>query len=246
MTSGLSDDDGRSAPRRLRVIGVARDVRVQSLREVIDPKFYFPGGRSWLEVRIDRDPGSVLKAVRKAIGAADGELAIEKAQTLDQTLAMQNAQPRLIAQLASGFGLLALVLAAAGVYGLLSYELERRTHEIGIRMALGARRGQVIGMILKEAGLMIVLGVVTGFAATAISARLLATQLHGLNAAVPRWSLARYEHVDSATQLYGLSATDPLTIGVATIVLCSFGLLAAYLPAARAARMNPVRALRHE
>jgi predicted permease len=246
VTSVLSDDDGIGVWRRLQVIGVAKNVRVQSLRGTIDPKFYVPGGESWLEIRTADDPGRVLNTVRKAIFAVDGKLTIQSAKTLKQMLSMQDAQSRLIAQLATGFGLLALVLAAAGIYGLLSYELGRRAHEIGIRMALGAHRRQVIAMILKQTSFMIFAGVATGIAATAACARMLATRLYGFEAAGPRWSLARYEHVDSAIQLYGLSAMDPMTIGVAVGVLCGFALVAAYLPAARAAQTDPVHALRNE
>ncbi len=246
VTSVLSDDDGKSVRRRLRVVGVAKNVREQSLRGTIDPKFYVAGGGSWLEIRTTGNPGSILNAVRKVIFAVDGKLTIQSAKTLAQVLTVQNAQSRLIAQLATGFGLLALILAATGVYGLLSYELGRRTHEIGIRMALGADRRRVMAMILKEAGFMIFAGVVTGMAATAACARMLAARLYGFGAAGPRWSLARYEHVDSATQLYGLNAMDPATIGVAVGVLFGFALLAACLPAARAARMDPVNALRDE
>jgi len=246
VTSVLSDDGGNSVRRRLQVIGVAKNVRAQSLRGAIDPKFYVPGGASWLEIRTAGNPGRVLNAVRKVIFAADGKLSIQSAKTLEQLLSMQNAQSRLIAQLATGFGVLALILAATGVYGLLSYELGRRTHEIGVRMALGAPRRQVVAMILKEMGFMIFAGVVTGIAATAACARILSARLYGFDAAGPRWSLARYEHVDSATRLYGLSAMDPVTIGVAVGVLCGFALLAACLPAVRAARMDPVHALRVE
>jgi putative ABC transport system permease protein len=101
-------------------------------------------------------------------------------------------------------------------------------------------------MILKEAGLTITLGVAFGVAATIVTARLMATQLYGLNATGPRWSLANYQHVDSATQLYGIRAMDRLTIGVAIGILAAVALIAAYVPAARAARVDPVNALRHE
>jgi ABC-type antimicrobial peptide transport system permease subunit len=242
----FSDDDGKDIPRRLQVIGVAKNVRVQSLRGTIEPKFYVAGSGPWLEIRTAGNPSRVLNAIHKAILAVDGKLAIQDAKTLKQMLSVQSAQPTLIAQLATGFGVLAILLAVTGIYGLLSYELGRRTHEIGIRMALGADRRQVISMILKETGFMTFTGVVTGIAATAVCARMLAAQLYGFDATVPRWSLASYEHVDSATQLYGLSAMDPLTIGVTVGVLCGFALLAACLPAARAARMDPVLALRDE
>jgi predicted permease len=246
LTSVLSDDDGKSGQRRLEVIGVAKDARVQSMRGAIDPKFYVPGGGSWFEVRTTGDPNRLLNAARKAILVVDSDLAIQKAETLSHTLEMQNAQPRLIAQLATSFGVLALALAVIGIYGLLSYGVARRTNEIGIRVALGADRRRITGMILKETGFMIAVGVIAGLALTATGARLFSTQLYGLNAAGPRWSLARYEQVESATQLFGLTAMDPLTIGIVMGILCSFGFIAAYLPALRAARVDPVQALRNE
>jgi predicted permease len=236
----------------MEVVGVAKNARVHSLRGNIDPKFYAVGDQSddWgsvtFEVRTTGDPDRMLSTVRKTILAVDANLPIESARTLSQLVEEQNAQPRLIAQLCTIFGILALVLAATGIYGVLSYGVARRTNEIGIRMALGAGKRQVIGMILKEAGLTITLGVAFGVAATIVTARLMATQLYGLNATGPRWSLANYQHVDSATQLYGIRAMDRLTIGVAIGILAAVALIAAYVPAARAARVDPVNALRHE
>jgi hypothetical protein len=246
VTTVLSDDDGQSVRRRLQVIGVAKNVREQSLRGTIDPKFYVPGTGSWLEIRTAVSRESLLPAIRKVIFAVNGRLSIRRAKTLIQAVSLQDAQSKLVAQLASTFGLLALILAATGVYGLLSYELGRRTHEMGIRVALGANRRQIMAMVLKDAGFMTFAGVIAGIAVTAGCARILAAQLYAFHAVGPRWSLARYEHVDSAIQLYGLGAMDPVTIGVAIGVLSGLVLLAACLPAAQAARMDPVHALRDE
>lgn len=246
VTTTLSDEAGRSVQRRLEVVGVAENARVQSLRGDIDPKFYVPGGGRWLEVRTASDPSRFAGAVRKVIFGVDNQLSIRGIHTLEETLSEQTAQSRLIAQLAGGFAVVALMLAATGVYGLLSYELARRTNEIGIRMALGAQKRQVLTMIFKETQLMMIAGVVLGIAGTAVIARILASQLYGLNTAGPRWSLARYEHVDSAVQLYGVAAMDPLTIGAAAICLLAIALLAAYLPAKRAAALEPLQALRDE
>ncbi len=113
-------------------------------------------------------------------------------------------------------------------------------------MALGACRRQIVAMILKETGFMILAGTVMGIAATAVCTRLLSSELYGLGAAGPRWSLARYEHVDGALQLFGLSAMDPWAIGAAVGVLSGFALLAACAPAARAAATNPAEVLRNE
>ncbi len=246
LTTVLSDDDGKSVKKRLEVIGVAGNARVQSLRGPIDPKFYFPGGGPWFEVRTTGDPQHWAQAVRRAILAVNPELAIQSIRTLRQTLRMQNAQSKLITELAAFFGVLALMIAAVGVYGLLSYSVARRTNEIGIRVALGADRKRILAMILKETAILIGTGVITGAAATFIGARLLATELYGLNAADPRWSLAQYERVESAARLYGVNAMDPVTIGAAAGILCVLGMIAGSLPAARAARVDPVNALRNE
>jgi ABC-type antimicrobial peptide transport system permease subunit len=133
-----------------------------------------------------------------------------------------NAQPRMVARLCSIFGIIALLLAATGLYGVLSYGVARRTNEIGIRMALGAGKGRVIQMILRETGIMIVLGVVAGVIFTAVGVQLI------------------------KSNLFGLSALDPLTVLSAVVILTAVALLAGYIPAARAARVNPTQALRHE
>jgi predicted permease len=246
VTTTLPDESGHSVQQRLEVVGVAGNARVQSLRGDIDPKFYIPGSGKWLEVRTASEPSRFARAVRKAILGVDSQLGIPGIHTLEETLSAQTAQSRLIAQLAGGFAVVALMLAATGVYGLLSYELVRRTNEIGIRMALGAQKRQVLTMIFKETQVMMIAGVMLGIAATSVIARILASQLYGLNTDGPRWSLARYEHVDSAVQLYGVAAMDPITIGSAAVCLLGIALLAAYLPAKRAAALEPLQALRDE
>ena len=128
----------------------------------------------------------------------------------------------MIARLCTIFGIVALLLAGTGLYGVLSYGVARRTNEIGIRMALGAGRSRVIIMILRETGSMILMGTVAGVAASAGVARLV------------------------RSQLYGLSAFDPATVAAAVVILAAVAMVAGYIPAARAARVNPTQALRHE
>ncbi len=250
ITSTLPDEQGNEVRRSMEVVGVAKDARVSSLRGAIDPKFYTPadqtGGPSWFEIRTASDPKRMLNAVRVTILAVDEDLSVQSARTLNELIDAQNAQPRLIARLCTIFAIIALILAAAGLYGVLSYSVARRTNEIGIRMALGADKSRVTGMILKETAFLVATGVMAGLGAAALSARLMTRQLYGLNATGPRWSLARYQHVDSATQLFGIGAMDPLTMGVAVSALTLIAFLAAYIPALRAARVDPVNALRHE
>ncbi len=234
----------------MEIIGIAKDARVHSLRGAIDPKFYAAAdqnsGAFSFEIRTAGDPNRIMNAVRRGVLAVDENLSISQVQTLSRKIDAQNAQPRLITELCTMFGIIALFLAAIGIYGVLSYNVARRTSEIGIRMALGADRNRITGMILEETGLMITAGLIAGVAASAAAARSLSAQLHGVNAAGPRWSLARYEHVDSATQLYGIGAMDLLTIAGTVGILVAIALIAAYIPAIRAAHVDPASALRHE
>lgn len=253
IASIFFNDNGKNMRRLpMQVIGVAKDARTTSLRGEIEPKFYAASEQAGalssvtFEIRTDGDPHRLTNAIRKTILQINGDLQIRNERTLREILNEQNARPRLIARLCTIFGAFALVLAAIGIYGILSFNVARRTNEIGIRMALGAQKRNIVGLIVRETSATIALGVIVGIAAAAISAQLLAVQLYGGNPTGPRWSLAHYEHVNNATQLYGVSAMDPLTIAIAIGLLVLVALTAAYLPAARAARIEPTIALRHE
>jgi predicted permease len=212
------------------VVGVARDARDHALKDDIPPRYYIPAGQglegpiSWatFEIRTAGAPAQTLEMVRKNILSINGDLSIAGARPLVENLDRTNQQPRMIASLCAVFGAVALLLAATGLYGVLSYGVARRTNEIGIRMALGAGRGSVIVMILRETGLMILIGAIAGMAASVAATRLV------------------------TSQLFGLSALDPLTMIAAVMILTTVALIAGYIPAARAARVNPTQALRHE
>ncbi len=128
----------------------------------------------------------------------------------------------MVARLCSIFGIMALLLASTGLYGVLSYGVARRTNEIGIRMALGAGRSRVINMILRETGIMIAIGVIAGVIFTAIGVQVV------------------------KSKLYGLGVLDPWAVLSAIVILIVVALIAGYIPAARAARVSPTQALRHE
>jgi predicted permease len=214
----------------LEVVGVAKNARDHRLRGDVPPRFYVPadqamyGPNEWafFEIRTAGDPEKMIEAARKAILAVNENLPVGSARPLVESVDRTNAQPRMVARLCSIFGVMALLLAATGLYGVLSYSVARRTNEIGIRMALGAGRGRVIQMILRETGVMIAIGVLAGVIFTAIGVQLV------------------------KSKLYGLGALDPMAITVAVVILGAVALVAGYIPAARASRVNPTQALRHE
>jgi predicted permease len=214
----------------MEVVGVAKNARDHGLRGDIPPRFYLPadqgmyGPNEWatFEIRTAGDPEQMISSVRKILLSVNEDLPVNGARPVVMSVDRTNAQPRMVARLCSIFGILALLLAATGLYGVLSYGVARRTNEIGIRMALGAGRGRVIKMILRETGVMIVFGVVAGIIFTAIGVQLI------------------------KTTLFGLGALDPATVVSAVGILTVVALIAGYIPAARAARVNPTQALRHE
>ncbi len=232
------------------IVGIATDTHASSLRGAIEPKFYAAadqnGGAFSFEIRTTADPNRLVSMVRRSILGSDEGLLISDMQTLGQKIDLQDAQPKLIADISTIFGVIALFLAAIGIYAVLSYNVARRRNEFGIRMALGAEPGRITGMILGQTGLVMVAGLIAGVIAAAIASHVLAAQLYGVNETGPRWSLARYEHVDSATQLYGIGAMDMPTIALTICILVASALIAAYIPAARAARVDPASALRQE
>jgi putative ABC transport system permease protein len=214
----------------MEVIGVATDVRDHRLRGEVQERFYVAAAQGdgpippsiYFEVRTIANPLHALSAVRQAILRVDANLPILDARAVSDLIDAQNAQPRMIARLCGIFGAIALLLAATGLYGVLSYNIARRTNEIGIRMALGAGHSSVIGMIFKETSIWIGVGMLGGIAAVFATTRLI------------------------ASRLYGLSALDPATIAIGLAILGMAALIASYVPAVRAARVNPIAALRHE
>jgi len=214
----------------MEVVGVAGNARDHGLRGQVPPRFYVPGDQGmdgpneWatFEIRTAGDPQLMLDTVRKTIVGADADLSPTKEHTLIESLESSMSQPRMIARLCAVFGTVGLLLAAGGLYGVLSYSIARRTNEIGIRMALGAAPGRVIGMVLRETAMVLAIGAALGIVLTVACARLI------------------------AGRLYGLSTLDPLTILSAIGLFAIVAAIAALVPAARAARVNPITALRHE
>jgi putative ABC transport system permease protein len=171
-------------------------------------------------VRAAGDPATVANSIRAAVWRVDRDQPVWRVRTMNRVLDEARGGPRLTVWLMTGFAMLALVLAAIGVYGVMSYAVARRTQEVGIRMALGARRHQVLAMVLRDGMRTTTLALFIGLAIAALATRLL------------------------ASQLFGVSATDPLTFIVVPLVLGLVALAACYLPARRASRVDPIVALR--
>jgi ABC-type antimicrobial peptide transport system permease subunit len=173
-------------------------------------------------LRTEGDPAAIMSQVRVAVEQIDPREVIYGAQTMDDVIADSFAARRLSMTLLGIFASLALALSCVGIYGVISYLVGQRTHEIGVRMALGAQRSDVLRLVLGQGAKMALIGVVIGIAAALGLTRLM------------------------ANQLFGVTAHDPLTFVTVTILLTLVALLACYLPARRAVRVDPMVALRYE
>jgi putative ABC transport system permease protein len=207
------------------VVGVVGTVRHFRLSEDPLDEAYIPYQQRPLiftevVVRATGDPATVTNSIRAAVWRVDRDQPVWRVRTMNRVLDEARGGPRLTVWLMTGFAMLALVLAAIGVYGVMSYAVARRTQEVGIRMALGARRHQVLAMVLRDGMRTTTLALFIGLAIAALATRLL------------------------ASQLFGVSATDPLTFIVVPLVLGLVALAACYLPARRASRVDPIVALR--
>jgi predicted permease len=213
----------------IEIVGVVKDAKYVSLRESTRPMFYMPfaqaqtgRGQMTLVVRMMGDQAPIIAAVQREARALDPAMPMFQAETMAAQLDASLGQDRLVATLSSVFGLLALLLACIGLYGVMAYDVARRTHEIGIRMALGATERQVVQLVLGETLWLVGIGAVIGL---------------GAELAATRWV---------KSLLFGLQPNDPLTIGLAVFVLLAVAAVAGYLPARRASRVDPMVALRHD
>jgi predicted permease len=213
----------------ITIVGVIGDARYAEMRDEPPTTVYFPYAQHLdilqfmtFEVRTAGDPRNFTPSVRQVVQNLDRNLPLRDVITQTQQIDQGTFQERLFARLSSFFALLALVLACVGLYGMMSYAVARRTNEIGIRMALGAERVKILGMVLRESMTLAGIGLVIGVPAALAASRLI------------------------ASMLYGLKPTDPLTIAAAAVVLAAVALLAGYLPARRASRVDPMVALRYE
>jgi ABC-type antimicrobial peptide transport system permease subunit len=221
--STVGDDEKRTS---YRVVGVARNARTQGLRGKVDPRFFVTFSQRAVTryspvflLRSNTIAVPPLPAVRTAVQRVDTNVPVSFLRSFDEQLAPLVAQDRTTAQLALMFGFVAVALAAVGLYGLLSYAVSARAGEIAIRMALGAQSRRVIAMILRETVTLVVGGLLAGGAFAYLASRLI------------------------ASRLFGVAPGDPLTLALATTLLVIVALAAAYLPARRASRTDPMLAL---
>jgi predicted permease len=225
ITPGLSDGTVKEVPRE--IIAVVGDVRSSGLRKDISPEYYLPFAQAVvtspkLVVRTAVDPVSLIAPLRAQVAQGDKNLPLYDVKTFDEVFSRSAAQPRFQALLLTCFAAIALLLSAVGLYGLLSYLVAQRTLEIGVRIALGAQRGSVLGMILRKGLTLAAIGLAIGVASSMVLTRLMS----GL--------------------LFGVRPIDPLTFVVVSLVLMSVSLLASSLPAYRASTVDPMKTLRDQ
>jgi predicted permease len=211
----------------VEVVGIAKDVKFDNLSErqqYIDyiPNPQHPWGYGTLVVRYTGDFNTVAAGIRNSIHSINSNIPIGRVTTLDRVIERTITNQRLVAQLSTFFGLLAVFLSAIGIYGLMNYIVSRRTNEIGIRMALGAARSRVRWMVMREIVLLILAGIALGTALTLAAGRLV------------------------LTLLYGVTPTEPASFVIAMATLLAIALGAGYLPARRASHISPMEALRYE
>jgi predicted permease len=226
---GRRFDRGEEDGGEVEIVGVVKDAKAETIKEQTPRTFYVPylqDPSSWREttfqVRTTGDPLAVVAAIRSQVQSLEPNLPVFRVKTLEQQVDETLGRERLVATLASLFGVLALLLACAGLYGVLSYSVSRRTRELGVRMALGAKRRDVLSLVLRQGMTLAVMGIVLGLATA--------------------FAVTRFV----SSLLFGISNTDFITFAGAALGLGIVGLFACYLPARRATRVDPVIALRSE
>lgn len=207
------------------IVGVVADIRHTSLEEDPQPQMYTPSydfGGAFIAVRSAIPPATVANEIRAALKSTDANLSISDIHTMGDLVSIASARRRFQTSLLTAFAAIAMLLALVGLYGLMAYSVNRRTREVGIRMALGAQRVDVLLLILRNAGALIGTGLAVGLACT--------------------WAATR----TLKSFLFGVSEHDPITVLIVCVLLIVCGLIAALVPARRAASIDPMQALRTE
>jgi predicted permease len=221
--------EGRSdtLPRDIEIVGLVRDAKYASMKRDVPPVFFVPHrqrsiGEMHFYVRTSGDPVVMLRSAPALVQRIDANLPVENLRTMEQEIRLNTAEDRMISTLSGSFALLATLLAAMGLYGVIAYSVAQRTREIGVRMALGAASPQVLWMVLRQVGRMVLIGGAIGLAG-------------GIG-------LGRV----AASMMYQMDGADPAVMSGAVLLLALVGLAAGYVPARRASRVDPMRALRYE
>jgi putative ABC transport system permease protein len=216
-------------PQWRTIVGVVGDVRHEGLDVAPKAEMYVPFSQipnlerqPTIVVRTRIDPAFVVAAVRRVVSSIDSALPVDRIETMEQLVSASVGQPRLRTILLAAFSILALIIASVGIYGVINYLVSQRIQEFGIRMAIGATRGDVLRLVLRQAVVMIATGLAFGLLGSAIFARFIT----GL--------------------LYGVRTSDPLIFVPVSLILSTVALLASYIPAQRATRIDPMTALRYE
>jgi predicted permease len=209
------------------VVGVVRNAKYRLLHYAPAPIVFLPFSQSYrdqltIHLRVAGDPGVFATAVDQTVAELNPDLPLFNVTTLKASMQFGSIFERLAATLAGSFGLLALVLAAVGIYGVVAFATRQRIHEIGIRMALGAQQGDVLKLVVGQGLKLTLIGMAVGIAVALALARTL------------------------ASMLYGVKPADPLTFISVSLVLTAVALVACYIPARRAAKVDPMVALRYE
>jgi predicted permease len=233
---------GKKVPARYQIVGVVNDVKYARIRQEVPPTVYFPhtqifaavggyqqdaSGFSWpfmtFAVKSQQaGQASLLASLRGELSAQDKNVPMVDVKTESEVVAQVLFLERTFAALSSSFGFLALALACVGLYGTMAYAVARKTNEIGIRIALGAQRGKILGMVLRETAIIVVAGIAVGLPAALLTTSLL------------------------KARLFGLSPHDPWSIALASLSTLVVTAIAGYIPARRASRVDPMVALRYE
>ena len=207
------------------IVGVVGDTKVDSLEAATIAQLYVPHAQDaqWnfmaLVIRTAGNPVALASAVRREVQALDRDQPVYNVRTMEEVLATSLGTRRVAVQLFTVFAAAALLLSALGIYGVMAYSVTQRTQEIGIRMALGAQKIDVLSMVVRQGMMLAIIGIAVGITGALGLTRLM------------------------ANLLFGVQATDPMTFGAISLLLALVALLACYLPARRAARLDPMNAL---
>jgi predicted permease len=222
-------DHNGPLPEPFTIVGVAKDAHYRGVRDEVPPTAYMPfalrppgDSRMVFVVRTQVAPGSMASAIREAVAAVDPHLPVAEMRTEREQIESSLGTERLFAALVTAFGVIAVVLAAVGLYGIMAFSVSRRTSEIGLRLALGARRADVQWMVLRQSLVMAGLGIVVG-----VPVALELTEL-------------------TKKLLYGVKPNDPTSIAGAVLLITLVAMIAAWIPARRASRVDPMVALRFD